>query len=184
MRAEVIVDSSFRFTRIIHNNLSLSLSLNQTEVGEMFKGEVAEKENSKATLVTESRVTSKSKETAPKESRETVGGKSTISETANEGDEFTKVWPIGTPWEHLGTEDVDDSEPFEVRTRSVLLQMNTVPSFITSSNLVRISPIFRKRQKSLKTFPPSLSPSFLPSFFSLANNVALYSNLQTFVYTL
>ncbi|CAD1474497.1 unnamed protein product [Heterotrigona itama] len=108
-----------------------------TELGEMSSRELAEKKNSE---VAESRVTlrEKSGETAPEESREIVGGKSrvTTSETADDGDEFTKIWPIGTPWEHLETEDADDSEPFEVRTRSVLLQMNTVlPSFHSSSNL-------------------------------------------------
>ncbi|KOX67232.1 hypothetical protein WN51_00064 [Melipona quadrifasciata] len=92
----------------------------------MSEGKVAEKENSEAVTLR-----SKSGETAPEESREiVVGGTSGVTsekEEANEEDEFTKIWPIGTPWEHLGTEEDSDSEPFEVRN-SVLLRMNTVPS--------------------------------------------------------
>ncbi|KAK1122332.1 hypothetical protein K0M31_009554 [Melipona bicolor] len=77
----------------------------------MSEGKLAEKENSEAVTLR-----SKSGETAPEESRETVGGTSRVTsekEEVNEEDEFTKIWPIGTPWEHLGTEEDSDSEPFE-----------------------------------------------------------------------
>lgn len=82
---------------------------------EIPEGKLREKENSEAMLVA-----SKSGETAPEDSRKTVEEKSKVtSEMANEEDEFTKIWPIGTPWEHLGTEDDSDSEPFEVRNSLV-----------------------------------------------------------------
>lgn len=58
-----------------------------------------------------------SEETSPTKSKETL-----TAERSNE-EEFAKIWPIGTPWEHSGIEEEDDSEPFEVRALLVSLKI-------------------------------------------------------------
>ncbi|XP_043529471.1 troponin T, skeletal muscle-like [Frieseomelitta varia] len=88
---------------------SNKVMVDQEVLEETSEGKLGEEENSEAMLLA-----SKSGETAPEDSRKTVGEKSRVtSEMANKEDEFTKIWPIGTPWEHLGTKDDSDSEPFE-----------------------------------------------------------------------
>lgn len=79
------------------------------------------------TLTTESRETieAKSRETFKEESEETSPTKSGEMLTAKRSneEEFAKIWPIGTPWEHSGIEEEDDSEPFEVRALLVSLKI-------------------------------------------------------------
>lgn len=58
-----------------------------------------------------------SEETSPTKSKETLTAKRSNEE------EFAKIWPIGTPWEHSGIEEEDDSEPFEVRALLVSLKI-------------------------------------------------------------
>ena len=79
------------------------------------------------TLTAESRETieAKSREILEEESEETPPTKSkeTLTAKRSNEEEFAKIWPIGTPWEHSGIKEEDDSEPFEVRALLVSLKI-------------------------------------------------------------